>query len=155
MNQVNAPSYESLTVAGAAGAQIQYWLLKPPNFDASKKYPTVFMIHGGGDTPQTSPPADRGTTTPRDATPRDRGNWRDRVDRPSSDPKPPATTATPAPPRDRSVNRDNWRGRSSNDGAKQFCNCSPCDWQKPSPHVSYCCANWPRSFGRKPTVARS
>jgi dipeptidyl aminopeptidase/acylaminoacyl peptidase len=47
MNQVNAPQYESLTVTGAAGAQVQYWLLKPPNFDASKKYPTVFMIHGG------------------------------------------------------------------------------------------------------------
>jgi dipeptidyl aminopeptidase/acylaminoacyl peptidase len=38
---------ESLTVAGAAGAQVQYWLLKPPNFDATKKYPVVFLIHGG------------------------------------------------------------------------------------------------------------
>src|SRR5437016_2231478 len=47
MNQVNAPQYESLSVAGAAGAQVQYWLLKPPNFDASNKYLTVFMIHGG------------------------------------------------------------------------------------------------------------
>ena len=47
LNQVNAPQYDSLTVTGAAGASVQYWLLKPPNFDASKKYPTVFMIHGG------------------------------------------------------------------------------------------------------------
>jgi dipeptidyl aminopeptidase/acylaminoacyl peptidase len=47
LNQVNMPSYESVTVTGAAGASIQYWLLKPPNFDASKKYPVVFLIHGG------------------------------------------------------------------------------------------------------------
>nr|UXE44425.1 dipeptidyl-peptidase 5 [uncultured bacterium] len=45
--QILAPQYESMTVPGAGGAPIQYWLLKPPNFDASKKYPTVFMIHGG------------------------------------------------------------------------------------------------------------
>lgn len=41
------PQFESLTVTGAAGAAVQYWLLKPPNFDASKKYPVVFLIHGG------------------------------------------------------------------------------------------------------------
>jgi dipeptidyl aminopeptidase/acylaminoacyl peptidase len=38
---------ESLTVPGAAGAQVQYWLIKPPHFDAAKKYPVVFLIHGG------------------------------------------------------------------------------------------------------------
>ena len=38
---------ESLTVTGAAGAQVQYWLIKPPNFEPSKKYPVVFLIHGG------------------------------------------------------------------------------------------------------------
>jgi dipeptidyl aminopeptidase/acylaminoacyl peptidase len=38
---------ESLTVPGAGGTPIQYWLLKPPNFDPSKKYPVVFLIHGG------------------------------------------------------------------------------------------------------------
>ncbi len=38
---------ESLTVAGAGGAKVQYWLIKPPNFDAAKKYPTVFLVHGG------------------------------------------------------------------------------------------------------------
>ena len=47
LNQVAMPQYESLTVPGAGGASIQYWLIKPPNFDASKKYPTVFLIHGG------------------------------------------------------------------------------------------------------------
>ena len=48
LSQVAMPQYESLTVAGgAAGASIQYWLLKPPNFDPSRKYPVVFLIHGG------------------------------------------------------------------------------------------------------------
>jgi dipeptidyl aminopeptidase/acylaminoacyl peptidase len=38
---------ESRSVKGAGGAPVQYWLLKPPNFDASRKYPVVFLIHGG------------------------------------------------------------------------------------------------------------
>jgi len=38
---------ESLTVPGAGGTPVQYWLIKPPNFDPSRKYPTVFLIHGG------------------------------------------------------------------------------------------------------------
>jgi dipeptidyl aminopeptidase/acylaminoacyl peptidase len=38
---------ESATVPGAGGTPIQYWIIKPPAFDASKKYPIVFMIHGG------------------------------------------------------------------------------------------------------------
>jgi dipeptidyl aminopeptidase/acylaminoacyl peptidase len=47
LTKINAPQYESMTVPGAGGAPIQYWLLKPPNFDPAKKYPTVFLIHGG------------------------------------------------------------------------------------------------------------
>jgi dipeptidyl aminopeptidase/acylaminoacyl peptidase len=38
---------ESLTVPGAGGVPIQYWLLRPPGFDPSRKYPIVFLIHGG------------------------------------------------------------------------------------------------------------
>ena len=38
---------ESLSVPGAGGTPIQYWLLKPPSFDPSRKYPVVFLIHGG------------------------------------------------------------------------------------------------------------
>jgi dipeptidyl aminopeptidase/acylaminoacyl peptidase len=38
---------QSLTVPGAGGTPIQYWLLTPPDFDASRKYPVVFLIHGG------------------------------------------------------------------------------------------------------------
>jgi dipeptidyl aminopeptidase/acylaminoacyl peptidase len=37
---------ESLTV-NVAGGPVQYWLIKPPNFDPAVKYPVVFLIHGG------------------------------------------------------------------------------------------------------------
>ena len=47
MAQADVPQAESFTVAGAGGTPVQYWLLKPPNFDSSKKYPTIFLIHGG------------------------------------------------------------------------------------------------------------
>src|SRR5262249_53969190 len=29
------------------GKQIQSWILKPPDFDATKKYPLILEIHGG------------------------------------------------------------------------------------------------------------
>ena len=32
---------------GRGGTAVQYWLIRPPNFDASRKYPVVFLIHGG------------------------------------------------------------------------------------------------------------
>jgi dipeptidyl aminopeptidase/acylaminoacyl peptidase len=38
---------ESLSATGAGGAPIQYWLIRPPTFDPAKKYPVVFLIHGG------------------------------------------------------------------------------------------------------------
>jgi dipeptidyl aminopeptidase/acylaminoacyl peptidase len=38
---------ESHSVKSASGATVQYWLIKPPNFEASRKYPVVFLIHGG------------------------------------------------------------------------------------------------------------
>jgi len=47
LSQTAMPQPESMTVTGAAGAPVQYWLLKPPNFDPSKKYPAVLLIHGG------------------------------------------------------------------------------------------------------------
>ena len=47
LSAADLPKPASMTVPGAAGATIQYWLLKPPNFDATKKYPVVFLIHGG------------------------------------------------------------------------------------------------------------
>jgi dipeptidyl aminopeptidase/acylaminoacyl peptidase len=44
---VELPKPASRTVSGAGGTPVQYWLLKPPHFDASKTYPVVFLIHGG------------------------------------------------------------------------------------------------------------
>ncbi len=32
---------------GAANTQVQGMIVKPPSFDASKKYPVVFLVHGG------------------------------------------------------------------------------------------------------------
>ncbi len=38
---------ESFTVTGTEGATVQSWLIKPPGFDPTKKYPVVVLIHGG------------------------------------------------------------------------------------------------------------
>ena len=40
------PHYE-FTFASDAGHTVQGWLMKPPGFDASRKYPLVLHIHGG------------------------------------------------------------------------------------------------------------
>ena len=41
------PSRESVRFPGANEQSVQAWLLKPPGFDATKKYPLVLFIHGG------------------------------------------------------------------------------------------------------------
>jgi dipeptidyl aminopeptidase/acylaminoacyl peptidase len=38
---------ESVTYTGAAGKQVQAWIVKPPDFDPAKKYPLLILIHGG------------------------------------------------------------------------------------------------------------
>ena len=38
---------EGFTFKGADGDDVSGWLVKPPKFDASKKYPVVLLIHGG------------------------------------------------------------------------------------------------------------
>ncbi len=38
---------EPFAFKGADGADVAGWLVKPPGFDPSKKYPVVFLIHGG------------------------------------------------------------------------------------------------------------
>ena len=38
---------ESVTTPGALGAKIHSLLVKPPGFDASKKYPAIVLVHGG------------------------------------------------------------------------------------------------------------
>ncbi len=40
-------SLESVSVPGAGGTPIQMWILKPPGFDANRKWPLVFWVHGG------------------------------------------------------------------------------------------------------------
>ena len=46
LDTVEFSTPESLTVQ-AGGGPVQYWLIKPPSFNPSTKYPVVFMIHGG------------------------------------------------------------------------------------------------------------
>ena len=38
---------EAFYFEGADGDRVQGWLLKPPGFDPDKKYPLVFLVHGG------------------------------------------------------------------------------------------------------------
>ncbi len=38
---------ESVTYAGAEDAPIQMWVVYPPGFDATKKYPVYMLLHGG------------------------------------------------------------------------------------------------------------
>ena len=45
--QLTMAAYESTSWTGADGARVQGWLLKPPGFDATKKYPAIVLIHGG------------------------------------------------------------------------------------------------------------
>lgn len=47
MAQFNMSGFEEFTVVGAEGAQVHSFMLKPPDFDSSKKYPLLMLIHGG------------------------------------------------------------------------------------------------------------
>jgi dipeptidyl aminopeptidase/acylaminoacyl peptidase len=38
---------EYVQVAGAGSTPVQMWVIKPPQFDPTKKYPLVFIVHGG------------------------------------------------------------------------------------------------------------
>jgi dipeptidyl aminopeptidase/acylaminoacyl peptidase len=38
---------KSVRVAGANGTPMQMWILTPPGFDESKKWPLVYLVHGG------------------------------------------------------------------------------------------------------------
>jgi dipeptidyl aminopeptidase/acylaminoacyl peptidase len=50
LSSLDLAKTESFTFGGAAGTQVQGFLIKPPAFDASRKYPVVMLLHGG---PQT------------------------------------------------------------------------------------------------------
>jgi dipeptidyl aminopeptidase/acylaminoacyl peptidase len=45
--QVSMQPVEPFWFSGAQKVKVQGFLLKPPNFDATKKYPVKFLIHGG------------------------------------------------------------------------------------------------------------
>jgi dipeptidyl aminopeptidase/acylaminoacyl peptidase len=45
--QVAISPLETFWFPGANGDKVQGFLVKPPNFDATKKYPVKFLIHGG------------------------------------------------------------------------------------------------------------
>src|SRR5262249_47977586 len=41
------PRPESVSVKGAGGTPMHMWILKPPGFDPKKKWPLVYLVHGG------------------------------------------------------------------------------------------------------------
>ncbi|MFQ5817714.1 MAG: S9 family peptidase [Terriglobia bacterium] len=47
VSRVEWSAVEEFHFAGAGGRPVQGWLLKPPGFDPQKKYPALFMVHGG------------------------------------------------------------------------------------------------------------
>jgi dipeptidyl aminopeptidase/acylaminoacyl peptidase len=47
LSQIEMSPLESFWFTGAHNDKVQGFLVKPPNFDASKKYPVKFLIHGG------------------------------------------------------------------------------------------------------------
>jgi len=47
LSKVSMSPLESFWFAGAHDDKVEGFLVKPPNFDASKKYPVKFLIHGG------------------------------------------------------------------------------------------------------------
>jgi len=47
LNQIEFGKFETFWSEGADNAKVQSLLIKPPFFDSSKKYPMIFLIHGG------------------------------------------------------------------------------------------------------------
>jgi dipeptidyl aminopeptidase/acylaminoacyl peptidase len=47
LSQLDLAPAEPFWFAGAGGSQVEGLLLRPPNFDAHKKYPMLLLIHGG------------------------------------------------------------------------------------------------------------
>jgi dipeptidyl aminopeptidase/acylaminoacyl peptidase len=44
---LDVPAPESVWYAGDGGRRVQAWLFKPPKFDPARKYPLVYLVHGG------------------------------------------------------------------------------------------------------------
>jgi dipeptidyl aminopeptidase/acylaminoacyl peptidase len=52
LSELSMSPIESFWFTGAYGDKVQGFLVKPPNFDASKKYPLKFIVHGGPEVPE-------------------------------------------------------------------------------------------------------
>lgn len=50
LSEVRLSAPETFHFTGAQGWDIEGWLLKPPDFDATKQYPLILEIHGGPNT---------------------------------------------------------------------------------------------------------
>ncbi len=47
LEKYELPAYEEFRVEGAGQTPVHSFLLKPPGFDPSQRYPVLFLIHGG------------------------------------------------------------------------------------------------------------
>jgi dipeptidyl aminopeptidase/acylaminoacyl peptidase len=47
LSELALPTANSITVKGADEDPMQMWILTPPGFDESKKWPLAFLVHGG------------------------------------------------------------------------------------------------------------
>jgi dipeptidyl aminopeptidase/acylaminoacyl peptidase len=47
LEQLDLPKMESFWFAASDGTKVQGFIIRPPGFDATKKYPVKFLIHGG------------------------------------------------------------------------------------------------------------
>ena len=47
LNGMQLAKTEEINFTSSGGAKVQGWLVKPPEFDANKKYPLILEIHGG------------------------------------------------------------------------------------------------------------
>jgi dipeptidyl aminopeptidase/acylaminoacyl peptidase len=47
VEKLDLPKLEPFVSPGADGDEVHGWLLRPPGFDPAKKYPVIFLIHGG------------------------------------------------------------------------------------------------------------
>ena len=47
LGTLDMPAPESFTFKSFDGAEVQGWILTPPGFDPTKKYPMIYLVHGG------------------------------------------------------------------------------------------------------------
>ena len=47
LDQLDLPTPDAVKVPVEGGVNMHMWVMKPPGFDASKKWPVVYLVHGG------------------------------------------------------------------------------------------------------------